>query len=83
MYTKIPLRIAIVDSNPLTDEKTKDNRLKSLIYVLQVAAIVFAIDQLTKLMVTRNLELYESWEPFPGLGDFFQITYTFIENIFV
>lgn len=41
-----------------------------------VAAIVWVIDQATKALVVRNLELGEVWAPFPSLAQFFTFTHT-------
>jgi signal peptidase II len=44
--------------------------------ILVVAAIVFALDQATKYLVTQSIGLYQSWAPLPGLARVFQFTFT-------
>ncbi len=44
--------------------------------LLEVAAIVFALDQLTKFMIIRYIPLYQSVAPIPGLGRLFLFTHT-------
>ena len=38
-----------------------------------VAVVALALDQWTKYLVASNLELYESWAPFPALANLFTI----------
>jgi signal peptidase II len=44
--------------------------------MLVVAALVIALDQTTKWLVSTRMELYQSWAPVPSLADWFTITYT-------
>jgi len=45
--------------------------------ILIVAALVVALDQGSKYLVTHNLPLGGVWSPFPGPQPFFQIVYTY------
>jgi len=44
--------------------------------LLEVAAIVFALDQLTKRLVIHYIPLYQSVEPIPGLGRLLLFSHT-------
>lgn len=44
--------------------------------MLSVAAVVWLLDQASKLWVVRNLELGEMWAPIPSLERFFTFTRT-------
>ena len=43
--------------------------------ILSIAAIIFALDQITKFLVVQNIPLHGSWSFFPGLAKIFQFTY--------
>jgi signal peptidase II len=45
--------------------------------ILIIAALVIAIDQLSKYLVATFLPLGGAWSPFPGSQPFFQIVYTY------
>jgi signal peptidase II len=45
--------------------------------ILIVAALVVALDQGSKYLVTHNLPVGGMWSPFPGPTPFFQIVYTY------
>lgn len=51
--------------------------MKRWIQVVLVIAGVLLLDQLSKQIVTNELELYETYQPIPALSDFFQITRTY------
>jgi signal peptidase II len=46
--------------------------------ILGIAALVFALDQLTKYVVVQNIPLQGSWSFFPALAKIFQ--FTFVTN---
>ena len=46
--------------------------------ILSIAAVIFALDQITKFLVVQNIPLHGSWSFFPGLAKIFQ--FTFITN---
>jgi signal peptidase II len=45
--------------------------------ILIVAALVIALDQGSKYLVTNNLPVGGTWSPLPGPTPFFQIVYTY------
>jgi signal peptidase II len=45
--------------------------------ILIVAALVVALDQSSKYLVTQSLPVGGVWSPFPGPTPFFQIVYTY------
>lgn len=45
-------------------------------YLLLIAGLVLAVDQLTKYLVVRSIPLYGTIFPFPNLGAYFKITHT-------
>ncbi len=55
---------------------TGSERADTVMNLLEVAAIVFALDQLTKTLVIRYIPLYQSWEPIPGLGRLLLFSHT-------
>ncbi|RMH01457.1 MAG: signal peptidase II [Chloroflexi bacterium] len=57
------------------DNQEQQATLTQRLLMLVVAAIVIAIDHLTKLLVEATLPLYHSWAPFPALALFFRITH--------
>jgi len=57
-------------------EPTLYSRMNSLMTLFTVGAIVFTLDQFTKLLVLNNLTLYESWTPIPYLERILRITHT-------
>ena len=40
-----------------------------------ISGIIFVADQITKAMVTQNLQLGEAWAPFPQFANWFDITH--------
>jgi signal peptidase II len=45
------------------------------LFIPLIAIVVFSLDQITKHLVTTNLELNRSWYPFPFLKPLFALTY--------
>lgn len=43
--------------------------------MLLIAALVIALDQITKALVRQNIALGEAWAPIPAIGDFFRFLY--------
>ncbi len=52
------------------------DRATTIMHLMEVAAIIFSVDQLTKFLVMRYIPLYESWAPIPGFGRLLLITHT-------
>ncbi len=48
----------------------------ALFTILAIAALVFALDQASKYLITQSIDLYQSWAPLPGLARVFQFTFT-------
>ncbi len=55
---------------------TGSERAAIVMNLLEVAAIVFALDQLTKTLIIRYIPLYSSVEPIPGLGRLLLFSHT-------
>ena len=54
-------------------KKSREDRLKSYVGMLLIAALVFAADQITKYWVRTNLALRETITPIPAIGSWFRI----------
>lgn len=50
--------------------------MRKWIILSSITLLTIALDQLTKLWVVDNLQLYESIEPIPALAPLFQITHS-------
>jgi signal peptidase II len=48
--------------------------IRNWILLFVVIGAVIAVDQITKHAVIDTLDIYETYEPIPAIGDFFQIT---------
>jgi signal peptidase II len=57
----------------LTVNRSKHRWEQALLFV--TAALVIAADQITKLIIERNLTPYEEWAPIPAIQRLFAITY--------
>ncbi len=59
----------------LTDSQT-EQRTTTVMHLLEVAAIIFSLDQLTKSLVMNNISPGAPWAPIPALERLVQIRYT-------
>ena len=60
------------------DHTNSNRRGAALPSIIGIALIVFALDQVTKFLILRNIPLGESWSLFPTLERLFK--FTFITN---
>ncbi len=61
--------------NNLTDSQS-GQRATTVMHLLEVAAIIFSLDQLTKFLVMNNISPGGVWAPIPGLERLVLIRYT-------
>lgn len=54
-------------------EKSREDKLKSYVTMLLIAALVFAVDQITKYWIRTHLALRETIKPIPAIGSWFRI----------
>jgi signal peptidase II len=50
-------------------------RARGLLYA--VLLVILAADQFTKYLIEANLEMFDSWVPFPAVGDYFRFYHTY------
>ncbi len=51
--------------------------IRRWVVLLVIILVVIAVDQITKKWIIAHLSLYETVEPIPALGAFFQLTYIY------
>jgi signal peptidase II len=53
----------------------RSQRLRNWLFLIGLALLLLALDQLTKVLVRQNLAVGEAWAPIPALSGIFTVTH--------